>query len=91
MEDDKIEVVKDNVESNEDNSEVEKPEATEPIVEEPTLDEDKTIKGFEDYLNSIPNPEDEDYRLIDSQIQPIEVGVKPLNEDETEFESFLMI
>jgi hypothetical protein len=90
MEDDKIEVVKN--ESNEDTSKVDKPEATEPIAEEQiTLDDDKTIKGFEDYLNSIPNPEEEDYRLIDSQVQHTEVDVKPQNEDETEFESFLMM
>jgi len=90
MEDDKIEVVKN--ESNEDTSKVDKPEATEPIAEEQiTLDDDKTIKGFEDYLNSIPNSEEEDYRLIDSQVQPTEVDVKPQNEDETEFESFLMM
>jgi len=90
MEDDKIEVVKN--ESNEDTSKVDKPEATEPTAEEQiTLDDDKTIKGFEDYLNSIPNPEEEDYRLIDSQVQPTEVDVKPQNEDETEFESFLMM
>jgi hypothetical protein len=90
MEDDKIEVVKN--ESNEDTSKVDKSEATEPIAEEQiTLDDDKTIKGFEDYLNSIPNPEEEDYRLIDSQVQSTEVDVKPQNEDETEFESFLMM